>query len=118
MFTRLILAIMLVESGGDSAAHGDRDKWGAWQSHGSLQIKQCVIDDVNRWTGQSLTVDDVHDDTIARECFVLYMLHYATQKRLGRRVTDQDRYRIWNGGPDGWREYETIKNWKKVREHL
>ena len=33
-------------------------------------------------------------------------------------VTDEDRARIWNGGPNGYKKQATVKYWKKVKEHL
>ena len=43
---------------------------------------------------------------------------YATEKRLGRPVTDQDRARIHNGGPNGWKSPATIGYWSKVKKFL
>jgi hypothetical protein len=46
------------------------------------------------------------------------MARYATSKRLGRPVTDQDRARIWNGGPNGYKKKATLGYWAKVRKEL
>ena len=55
--------------------------------------------------------------------FERYMLRYATQKRLKRSVTDEDRARIWNGGPRGvWAEGKKKKKldeyWSKVKKEI
>jgi len=47
-----------------------------------------------------------------------YWQRYATQKRLGRKPTDEDRARIHNGGPNGYKKESTEKYWKKVKEIL
>jgi len=43
---------------------------------------------------------------------------YATEEKIGREPTDEDRARIWNGGPMGWRNKATIGYWNKVKKHL
>ena len=47
-----------------------------------------------------------------------YWKRYATEKRIGRAVTDQDRARIHNGGPNGYKKSGTLKFWKKVKWKL
>lgn len=47
-----------------------------------------------------------------------YMQRYATERRLGRRVTAQDIARIHNGGPNGWKRKSTLGYWAKVRKEL
>ena len=51
---------------------------------------------------------------LASEVAQAYLGHYATKARIGRPVTDQDRARIWNGGPDGWRRRRTAAYWNRV----
>jgi len=47
--------------------------------------------------------------------FRKYMERYATPERVGGSVTDENRARIWNGGPNGFRKENTIKYWLKVK---
>ena len=47
-----------------------------------------------------------------------YMSRYATEARLGHAPTDEDFARIHNGGPNGWRNSETLKYWYKVQAIL
>ena len=111
--TALLAALIAVESGGRDMAIGD-----AGQAIGPLQIHRAVVDDVNarygthfRWQGMTNRADAV---------FVAdrYLRMYATPSRLGRSVTDEDRARIWNGGPDGWRRKATERYWQRVKGKL
>ena len=109
---RLIAAIIAVESGGADDA---RDAAGAV---GCMQIHPVVVDDVNRRCGTRYAYADRYSRAKSREIFHLYMGLYATRKRLGRRVTDEDRARIWNGGPNGYAKKSTAKYWAKVRRAM
>ena len=46
------------------------------------------------------------------------MKRYATEKRLGRPVTQEDIARIHNGGPNGYKKKSTEKYWQKVKKVL
>ena len=54
----------------------------------------------------------------SKRVFAAYMARYATSKRLGRPVTDEDRARIWNGGPNGYKKKATVAYWNKVKEQM
>jgi diadenosine tetraphosphatase ApaH/serine/threonine PP2A family protein phosphatase len=112
-FADLTPALVRVESGGNPMAIGDGGK-----AYGPLQIRQEVLDDFNRWTGRSVTLRDCFSIRLSREICQAYLAHYATPARLGRPVTDQDRARIWNGGPNGYKKTATLKYWAKVQKHL
>lgn len=109
----LLAAIIAVESGGNDNARGDH---GA--SIGALQIQAPVVRDVNRHFGTSYRHIDMTNRTNAVFVFNAYMSIYATSERLGRAVTDADRVRIWNGGPDGWRRACTIKYANRIMKRL
>ena len=47
-----------------------------------------------------------------------YMSRYATERRLGRTVTNEDIARIHNGGPNGWNNSNTQGYWDKVSNQL
>ena len=47
-----------------------------------------------------------------------YMNRYATVRRLGRQATDEDIARIHNGGPNGYRNPNTLQYWRKVPSYL
>ena len=98
----LINAIEQVESGGNPLAVSEDG--GAL---GPLQIRQCVVDDVNRHFKLKLRHVSALDSYMARVIFVRYLSIYATEERLGRLVTDRDRALIWRHGPDGWKRTES-----------
>ena len=56
--------------------------------------------------------------TDAEKVILAYWDRYATIKRLGRVPTDEDRARIHNGGPNGYKKEATIAYWSKVRKEL
>ena len=110
---KLLDALIAVESGGRDDAIGD-----GGLALGALQIHAGVVADVNEVAGTKYRHTDMHDRKIALFVASAYLDRYATQKRLGRAVTDEDRARIWNGGPSGWKKKATLKYWQKVRRHL
>lgn len=107
----LVDAIHVVETGGRTGPiKGDGGK-----ALGPLQIHWVCWKDANMPDG---TYEDCADLSYAKRVFARYMARYATERRLGRPVTDEDRARIWNGGPNGWRKEATKVYWSKVRKEL
>lgn len=106
----LVDAIHMVETSGRTGPiKGDN---GA--ALGPLQIhKACWID-----ANLPGKYSDCADLTYAKRVFRAYMARYATERRLGRPVTDEDRARIWNGGPNGYKKKATLPYWNKVRKEL
>lgn len=87
---------------------------------GPLQIWKCAFIDVQR---EGEVYSDCEDLDFSLEVFQRYMKRYATEKRLGRPVTDEDRARIWNGGPRGvWakgkKKIKLDQYWTKVKNVL
>jgi hypothetical protein len=114
----LINALIAVESGGKDDAVGDGGK-----AVGCLQIHEILVQDVNRIDGREKSAARyLPKDRLSRRLSIvmcrIYLAHYAHPKRLGREPALEDMARIWNGGPDGWREPETEKYWAKVRAAL
>lgn len=110
-------AIIQVESVGDDNAHGDLHL--TQQAYGPMQIRQPVCIDVNKAFGTSFDAQYfLGRRALSRACFWLYMSLYATSRQLGRQVTDEDRARIWNGGPAGWRSPYTLDYWQKVKKAM
>lgn len=109
----LILALIMVESGGDNFAIGDNGR-----AYGCLQIHEICVKDVNRIYGTNY----VHEDAFHREKAIriceLYLSYYASEKSLGRKATFEDMARIWNGGPNGYKKESTLKYWRKVEKAL
>ena len=106
----LVDAIHMVETGGRlGPIKGD-----GGAALGPLQIHRACWQDANL-PGK---YEDVADLAYAKRVFAAYMARYATERRLGRPVTDEDRARIWNGGPNGYKKTATLKYWAKVRKEL
>ena len=83
-----------------------------------MQIWKSVVDDVNKYSKVKYTYADRYDKVKSYEMFKLYIGHYATEKRLGRKPTNEDMARIWNGGPNGYKKTSTIKYWNKVKKYI
>ena len=113
-------AIIQVESGGNLDAIGDNGK-----AQGCLQIKQCVIDDVNKfypkyYRERLYVLDDAFAKDKALEICWLYLKHWGEvyQKKMGKKPTMEVFARIWNGGPNGWKKKSTLKYWEKVKRQM
>ena len=109
----LLRAITYVESRGDNSAVGD-----GGLAYGSLQIHKGVVLDVNRVYGTNYTHHDAFDRAAAVDLFHKYLAIYAIERRLGRQPTREDKARIWNGGPNGFRKDATRRYWAKVKAAL
>lgn len=111
--TPLIACLINNESGGLDSAIGDKGLTN--HAYGPLQIRQPCLDDVNKWNGTRYTAAQMlNNRPLSVWVFNAYMRIYATQTRLGRPVTDQDRARIWNGGPNGYEIAATVKYWNSA----
>ena len=110
----LLCAIAIVESSGNPLAVGD-----SGEALGLYQLRPIYVQDVNRILGVTIYqhADALHPGHAANMVRI-YLSHYATPDRLGRPVTDQDRARIHNGGPNGWRKDCTTNYWTKVKGNL
>lgn len=111
----LILALMMIESGGKLDAIGDNGK-----AIGVLQIRQECLDDFNRFQGMNYTLEDVKDPRISVAVCRTYLIKYGEKlkEREGREPTYEDYARMWNGGPLGYKKDSTIDYWKKVSPRL
>lgn len=124
----LIDAAIEVESGGDNKAVGDDGK-----AIGSLQIWRIYFDEAVRVDKKGILRDyryaDCYDRNVAIAVFMIHMRHHAPTELeiLKHHVGPWDDtvmtcaehiYRIHNGGPDGWKQNSTLKNWWKVKALL
>jgi len=109
--THLLSAIMFVESSyNDSAYHKGED------AVGCLQIRKCMVDDVNRiLRRQKSDIRFIYDDRWLRnrsiKMFDIYCKHYGL-------TTAEEIARCWNGGPRGMQNEMTAGYWKKVKNQL
>jgi hypothetical protein len=108
-------AIIQVESNGNDFAIGDKHL--VDMAYGAMQIRKPVCIDVNNRFGYTAKAQDMLGNrALSERYFDCYMSIYAQPSRLGRPVTDEDRARIWNGGPNGHKRSSTVPYWNKVKK--
>ena len=108
MIAALIVAMMLVESGGNPNAIGDGGR-----ALGVLQIHAGVVADVNRHHGMNYKHEDALDPVKAKKICRLYLKTYAPAG-----ASPEILARIWNGGPSGHLKPATIQYWRKVKREI
>ena len=107
----LLSAIIHVESNNnDSAYRASED------AVGCLQIRKCMVDDINRiLKRQKSYTRFTYDDRWLRhksiEMFNIYCNHYGL-------ISAEEIARCWNGGPRGMNNPLTANYWRKVKENL
>ena len=107
----LINAISYIESSGrDSAYNASED------AVGYLQIRQCMVKDVNRILKRKGSLERyAYEDRWVRyksiQMFNIYCKYYKLN-------TAEEMARCWNGGPKGMENEMTVKYWKKVENQL
>ena len=107
-------AMCIVESQCDSSKVGDGgDSIGAYQ----IQYKYWY-DAVEFDSSIGGTYEDCLDKEYSLTIIRAYWNRYATTKRLGHTPTDEDRARIHNGGPNGYKKQSTKKYWAKIQKEL
>ena len=114
----MLAAIMHVESGGTPSTIGKHGEVGP------LQIRQCVIDDVNRIYDQHYTKADARDAEKSKEIAVKYLSWWVSKDRvnslLKRDPKPRDYVLCWNRGPLWWKARyvkgpERDRYWQAVR---
>lgn len=122
IITTILLSAALLDgikqiesSGGLDKRDGDNGK-----SIGPYQIQKGYFQDALKQNPKLriYKYQDVRKDHVARAVIRAYWRRYATKSRLGREPTDQDRARIHNGGPNGYKNKATLKYWHKVRKAM
>jgi len=109
--THLISAMMFVESSYNDSAYNSYE-----DAVGCLQIRKCMVDDVNRiLRRQKSDIRFIYDDRWLRnksiKMFDIYCKHYGL-------TTAEQIARCWNGGPRGMQNEMTAGYWKKVKNQL
>jgi len=110
---KLLDAICKVESNCDPSKVGDDG-----DSIGAYQIQYAYWLDATEFSGIGGEYEDVLNDEYAQQIILAYWNRYATMKRLGRIPTDEDKARIHNGGPNGYKKTSTVKYWNKIQNEL
>jgi hypothetical protein len=106
--SRLLAALIAVESGGDNLALGDHGR-----SLGPLQITRAAVKDVNRVYGTSYRWRDMTNRPVAIWTASAYVRIYAPTN-----PTDEQMARILNGGPEGHKKQSTEIYWRKVQKQM
>ena len=109
--THLLSAIIHVESGNNDSAYNSYE-----DAVGCLQIRKCMVDDVNRILfRQKSDLKFSYSDRWLRDksikMFDIYCKHYGL-------TTAEEIARCWNGGPRGMNKPITATYWRKVQENL
>ena len=109
--THLLSAIMFVESSYNDSAYAANE-----DAVGCLQIRKCMVDDVNRiLKRKKLFKRFTYTDRWLRhksiQMFDIYCKHYKLN-------TAEEISRCWNGGPKGMQNEITVGYWKKVENQL
>ena len=107
----LLNAIIDVESSNNDSAYNSRE-----DAVGCLQIRKCMVDDVNRIlkrkkSYQRFTYDDRWSRYKSTQMFGIYCRHYGLN-------TAEEIARCWNGGPRGMSKPLTATYWRKVQKNL
>ena len=109
--THLLSAIMFVEfNNSDSAYHEGED------AVGCLQIRQTMVDDVNRIlkrqkSNKFFHYEDRWNRAKSIQMFDIYCKHYNLN-------TAEEIARCWNGGPRGFNKPQTLSYWEKVENYM
>jgi hypothetical protein len=101
VYCRLINAVVLVESSGDTMAFNLKE-----EATGAFQIRPIRLLDYNQRTGNSIRIEDCYNYKISKEIF----LYYA---RLSDFPIYETIARNWNGSGKTSGDY-----WEKVKSHL
>ena len=109
--THLLSAIIHVESSGNDSAYNASE-----DAVGCLQIRKCMINDVNRILKRQGKNKRFHyGDRWCRiksiEIFDIVCKHYKWN-------TAEEIARCWNGGPRGYNNPSTVGYWKKVKNKI
>lgn len=111
----LLPALMIVESGGDPAAIGDKGL-----AIGAYQIHRAYWTDGTESLKVQWPYSDAYRADRAAKVVRAYLLRYgrAYERKTGRKATLEVLARLHNGGPAGWKKHATVKYWKKVEKQI
>ena len=110
---KLLAAMCEVESGGDCSKIGLADELGCYQI-----LEPYWIDALEQNPSIGGVYEDVLDKEYSEKVIYAFWDRYATEERLGRPATDEDRARMHNKGPNGYKKDSSIPYWIKVQDEL
>ncbi len=107
----ILEAIIFVESRNNDSAYASGE-----DTVGCLQIRKCMVDDVNRILKRkksniSFTYNDRWNRKKSIEMFNIFITYYNLN-------TAEEMARGWNGGPKGMNKTATLEYWSKVEAEL
>ena len=107
----IISALMYVESNNNDSAYNASE-----DAVGILQIRQCMVDDVNRiLRKQKSPVRFTYEDRWCRYKSINMFKVYCRYYNL---TTAEEIARCWNGGPRGINNPATVIYWEKVKNKI
>ena len=83
---------------------------------GVAQIRPCVLVDIKQFLGIEVNHTMCYDPYTSKLVWLCYTDLWIG--RLGLLGTLEQRARIWNGGPYGWRKLSTLNYWNSVKSKL
>jgi len=109
--TNLLLAVMMTESTGRADVRGSHGEVGI------LQIRQCVVTDINRAYRERYKLQDfAGEDGVELSLWAFYA--YA---QIYRARTPEQQCKLWNCGPSykqPGRQQRAARYWKRVQRWL
>jgi hypothetical protein len=116
--TEVLTAMRTVESGNNPSAVGDNGN-----AIGVYQIWDSYWIDATQYSGIGGTYKDCFSPEYSDKIVRAYMKRYATERRVGRTVTQEDIARMHNGGPkaltaSGKKKENLDIYWSKVQKEL
>ena len=107
----LMDAIMEVESSNNDSAYNASE-----DAVGCLQIRKCMVDDVNRILKRKrITYRYSYNDRWSRDKSIQMFDIYCKYYKLN---TAEEIARCWNGGPRGMQNEMTVGYWERVSDKL
>jgi hypothetical protein len=115
LLTLLIPLLIQVESSGNPNAVNKKE-----DAVGILQIRQCVIEDVNRIYQTKYTEKDRLNKAKSMSICRLYLKYYGTRYQLktGKKADIYILASMWCAGPDGYKQIKTNENVQKYIEKI
>jgi len=115
LLTILIPLLIQVESSGNPNAVNKKE-----DAVGILQIRQCVIEDVNRIYQTKYTEKDRLNKAKSMSICRLYLKYYGTRYQLktGKKADIYILASMWCAGPDGYKQIKTNKNVQNYIEKI
>tara|TARA_R110000796_G_scaffold175935_2_gene292869 strand:- start:485 stop:865 length:381 start_codon:yes stop_codon:yes gene_type:complete len=109
--THLLSAIMFIESSNNDLAYNANE-----DAVGCLQIRKCMVDDVNRILKRKKLIKRfTYTDRWLRHKSIQMFDIYCKYYKLN---TAEEISRCWNGGPKGMQNEMTVGYWTKVSSKL